>query len=118
MSTGRESSTLRPRLGNGSSKHGDAVADKVRDEFRELSDEGRARLDSLADADWGPLATGKFSAQEAKTRPDLSEPPKSGFVRAVSGAVVAVLKAVNNPYALGALALLTAAFIAWLRMRK
>jgi hypothetical protein len=49
-----------------------------------------------------------------------SEPPKSGipgYISAGAGGVAKVLAAVNNAYTLLALALLVAAFIAWLRLR-
>ena len=49
-----------------------------------------------------------------------SDPPKSGLSGAIAtggGVLVKVVSAVNNPYALGALALLVAAFVAWLKLR-
>lgn len=114
-------STLRPRLANGSTKHGDAVADRVRDEFQKLAEEGRDRLDSLADADWGPLATGKFQAQEPATRPDgiRSDGPKSGIVRTFFQGIVAILNAVNNWQKIAALFLIAAvtALFIWLKLR-
>lgn len=51
------------------------------------------------------------------TKPDIprpsSEPPKSS----IAGAAVAVIRSVNNPYALGALALLVVALWVWLTHR-
>jgi hypothetical protein len=69
-------------------------------------------------------ATGKIRAvsnhEIEVTRPDHARPsegPKSGLVRSVGGVVVSVLKAVNNPYALGALAIIAGSFVAWLVLR-
>ncbi len=43
--------------------------------------------------------------------------PDSQKISGAAAAVTAVIKAVNNPYALAALALLVGAFIAWLRLK-
>ena len=77
----------------------------------------------------GPDATGKMRAviiSEDEITPydpprkPLSEAPRSGvpgLIAAVSGGAARIVSAVNNVYALLALTLLVAAFIAWLRLR-
>jgi len=69
--------------------------------------------------------TGRFPAVDPVTKPDNqrpeSDPPKSGLVRSVGGAVAGILKLVNNPWAFLALAVIVAgavvAFGMWLRFR-
>jgi len=73
------------------------------------------------------IATGKHRAlgpdEPTPTEPrgkPISVAPKSGIpglIGAVSGGAARIVSAVNNVYALLGLALLVAAFIAWLRLR-
>lgn len=121
-------------MGNGSSKHGDAIGDKLRDRFaRNRAERRRARerLESLPDDEditaedileavkvgAAAATTGKHHAMPAHDdhKPNSekpSDPPKP-----VRG-VVAIIRAVNNPYALGALALLVVALFVWLRFGR
>lgn len=116
------------------SKHTDRVrrlAQRIRDEDDEITEQ-HLHLDNLPpgtkiDTD----ATGRLKAISIPDddrvtptdpgRKPISVAPKSGFqglLATSGGVVVKVVSAVNNPYALGALALLVAAFIAWLRLRR
>lgn len=52
-----------------------------------------------------------------KARAQKTEAPSSGLAR-VASPVVAVLRAITGPYQLLALALLVAAFVAWLRLGR
>lgn len=60
--------------------------------------------------------TGRFAAVETPTKPDNVRPPASEPPK-VAKAAVSIIQAVNNPYALGALALLVAALWIWLTNR-
>jgi hypothetical protein len=42
---------------------------------------------------------------------------KSGLIQSVGGVIVSVVKAVQNPYGLGALLLLVGGFVAWLVLK-
>ncbi len=106
---------------------------KLADELEGLDDEPTGEIHinppKGSRTEVGPDATGKMRAviisddditPTDPPRKIQSEPPKSGipgYIAAGAGGVAKVLAAVNNAYTLLALALLVAAFIAWLRLR-
>jgi hypothetical protein len=104
---------------------------KLADELEGLDDEptGEVHVHMPKGTTLEADATGKLRAisihddditPHDPPRKQSDPPPKSGIpglLHAGGGVIVRVVGAVNNPYALLALALLVAAFVAWLRLR-
>src|SRR5678815_1686026 len=115
-------------MGNGSTKPGDALRDKLADDFMKSQAERRAALKALRDSDWeldssvthvhaepgaivNVTATGKHAAMPK------SDPPSS-FPAKTAKSVTTVLVAVKGWPQVAALAILVVGAIAWALLRR
>jgi hypothetical protein len=117
-------------MGNGSTKPGDALRDKLADDFMKSQAERRAALKALRDSDWeldssvnhieaqagSTIIVGDTGKHQAVKKG--SDPPSSSFPAKVAKPVTSVLGAVKGWPQVAALAVIVIGFVAWLVLRR